>query len=148
MKGDAVPLTSAHRELVEIFIEYLRRLPELGRNSEGNEVVNTGRTDPYYPLIVLLLNHFSVRDFGPSKYGKKYDIHPWEGLPSEITVELFDWFHSARFVDPLTERKRAVLHAEWTRRRAGETWDDYVEQREELGLKPAEAPWKVERQEA
>jgi hypothetical protein len=143
IKGEAVPLSPAHRELLGMFIDYLRDLPELNRNSKGNETVGLIFTDPYYPLIALLLNRFSVRDFGPSTYDKKYSVTPWEALPVNIRDELFDFFHGARFTDSFSERRRAILGAEVERRLAGEAWNRYVESRTKLGLKATDAPWNV-----
>jgi hypothetical protein len=147
IKGEAVPLSSAHRELLQMFIDYLRRLPELEKNAEGGVNVHTRPDYPYGPLIAILLNHYSARDFGVLRYGQKsnYTLSPSAAFPSEVHDEIWGWIEAARFVDELSERRRAVLKAENYRRRAGEVWDWYVEAREELGLKPADAPWNVKR---
>jgi hypothetical protein len=147
MKGNAIPLSTAHRELVQIFIDYLRRLPRLTRNQDGTERVGTRYTDPYSPLIALLLNYFSARDFGSAMFAKKYELSAYGGLPDEVRNELLEWFGAARFVDPLTERRRAVARAEEDRRSAGERWNYYVEARQVLGLKPAGAPWNIKKEE-
>ena len=127
--GEMPPLTSQQRRLVEIFVWYLRLLPEWDteRSWESNE----------YGLVNKLLFRF-FKGRNPSWSRRKDENGYWvSDLPDSEAEEYNDlMYHAAPGRDPKLDRRKTMLSLGRAKKRLLRAIEVYEQSRSEFGLEP------------
>lgn len=123
IKGDVTPLSPQQRDLVAIFVEYLRHLPKWDDE-------HSWKSDAYRPVHLLLDSHYQREH--PSWDGKLIDSLPEDDC--ENFRELFRRASSADAEDPRIRRRSELLELAQDKNRLVWFARHYESDRVRLGL--------------
>ena len=130
VKGAIAPLTPAQRDLVAIFVQYLRGLPAyVDENSKSWD------SQEYEPVNQILLKHFRDQypDWQPAKADNRYDIND---LPDEGERYRYLMENAANAEHLVNVRRLKLLELARDKTWVFKFAARYEEDRAKLGLKP------------